>query len=337
MVMGTASTMAAMGEALGMTLPGNAAIPAVDSRRQQLAEASGRQIVRLVEQGLRPSTILTLDAFENAIRTLHAIGGSTNAIVHLIAIAGRVGLELPLRLFDALTVTGQSLRANLAGVRTHNHEVIRSLDTPLDPEGGLAVLYGSLAPDGAIIKPTAASPGLLTHRGRAVVFENHEDMEHRIDDPNLEVRPDDILVMRQGGPLGAPGMPEWGFLPLPKKLLQQGIRDMVRISDARMSGTAFGTVVVHAAPESAAGGPLAAVRTDDLIELDVPNRRLDLLVEPAEVARRLAAMPQPRSHYRRGYGWLFTRHILQADKGCDFDFLRAVSLNASSAAGTQVS
>jgi dihydroxy-acid dehydratase len=369
MVMGTASTMAAMGEALGMTLPGNAAIPAVDSRRQQLAEASGRQIVRLVEQGLRPSTILTMDAFENAIRTLHAIGGSTNAIVHLIAIAGRVGLELPLRLFDALsrttpfllnlkpsgtflmedfyyagglpalltaiapllhldalTVTGQSLRAHLAGVRTHNHEVIRSLDTPLDPEGGLAVLYGSLAPDGAIIKPTAASPGLLTHRGRAVVFENHEDMEHRIDDPNLEVRPDDVLVMRQGGPLGAPGMPEWGFLPLPKKLLQQGIRDMVRISDARMSGTAFGTVVVHATPESAAGGPLAAVRTGDLIELDVPNRRLDLLVEPAEVARRLAARPQPQSHYRRGYGWLFTQHILQADKGCDFDFLRAVSL-----------
>jgi dihydroxy-acid dehydratase len=222
-------------------------------------------------------------------------------------------------------------------VRTHNHEVIRSLDTPLDPEGGLAVLYGSLAPDGAIIKPTAASPELLTHRGRAVVFENHEDMERRIDDPDLEVRPDDVLVMRQGGPLGAPGMPEWGFLPLPKKLLQQGIRDMVRISDARMSGTAFGTVVVHATPESAAGGPLAAVHTGDLIALDVPHRRLDLLVEPAEVARRLAAVPQPRSHYRRGYGWLFTQHILQADKGCDFDFLRAVSLNASPTAGTQVS
>ena len=208
----------------------------------------------------------------------------------------------------------------------HNHEIIKSLDAPLDPEGGLAVLYGSLAPDGAIIKPTAASPGLLTHRGRAVVFEDHEDMERRIDDPNLEVRPDDVLVMRQGGPLGAPGMPEWGFLPLPKKLLQQGIRDMVRISDARMSGTAFGTVVVHATPESAAGGPLAAVRTGDLIELDVPNRRLDLLVEPAEVARRLAAMPQSHPHYRRGYGWLFAQHILQADKGCDFDFLRATSL-----------
>jgi len=378
MVMGTASTMAAMGEALGMALPGNAAIPAVDSRRQQLAEASGRQIVQLVEQGLCPSTILTIEAFENAIRTLHAIGGSTNAIVHLVAIAGRVGLELPLRLFDslsrstpfilnlkpsgtflmedfyyaggvpalltaiapllhldALTVTGQSLGANIAGVRTHNREVIKSLDTPLDPEGGLAVLYGSLAPDGAIIKPTAASPGLLTHRGRAVVFEDHEDMERRIDDPNLEVWPDDVLVMRQGGPLGAPGMPEWGFLPLPKKLLQQGIRDMVRISDARMSGTAFGTVVVHATPESAAGGPLAAVRTGDLIELDVPNRRLDLLVEPTEIARRLTAMPQPQPHYRRGYGWLFAQHILQADKGCDFDFLRAVRLNAFSAAGTK--
>jgi len=378
MVMGTASTMASLGEALGMTLPGNAAIPAVDARRLQLAEASGRQIVRLVEQGLRPSQILTMDAFENAIRTLHAIGGSTNAIVHLAAIAGRIGLELPLPLFDALsrttpfilnlkpsgtflmedfyyaggvpallaelapllhldapTVTGQSLGANIAGAPNHNRELIRSLESPLNPEGGLAVLYGSLAPDGAIIKPTAASPSLLTHRGRAVVFEDHEDMERRIDDPNLDVRPDDVLVMRQAGPLGGPGMPEWGFLPLPKKLLQQGIRDMVRISDARMSGTAFGTVVVHATPESSAGGPLAAVRTGDLIELDVPNRRLDLLVEPAEVARRLAATPRPTPHYQRGYGWLFSQHILQADKGCDFDFLRAQHLQAPQIVGAK--
>ena len=376
MVMGTASTMAALGEALGMALPGNAAIPAVDARRLQLAEASGRQIVRLVEQGLRPSHILTMDAFENAIRTLHAIGGSTNAIVHLVAIAGRIGLELPLPLFDtlsrstpfllnlkpsgtflmedffyaggvpallaelapllhldAITVTGQSLGSNIVGAQNHHRDLIRSLDHPLHAEGGLAVLYGSLAPDGAIIKPTAASPSLLTHRGRAVVFEDHEDMERRIDDPNLDVQPDDVLVMLQGGPLGGPGMPEWGFLPLPKKLLQQGIRDMVRISDARMSGTAFGTVVVHATPESAAGGPLAAVRTGDLIALDVPNRRLDLLVEPAEIARRLAAMPRPTPHYQRGYGWLFAQHILQADKGCDFDFLRAQRLQERQPAG----
>jgi L-arabonate dehydrase len=366
MVMGTASTMAAMGEALGIALPNNAAIPAVDSRRLQLAEAAGRQIVHLVEHDVRPSALLTLEAFDNAIRTLHAIGGSTNAIIHLIAIAGRVGIDLPLTRFDALsrttpfilnlkpsgrflmedfyyagglpallkelapllhlnalTVTGRSLGDNLAGVTLHNREVIKSLDAPLNPEGGLAVLSGSLIPDGALIKPTAASPELLQHRGRAVVFEDHDDMERRIDDPNLDVRPDDVLVMRNAGPLGGPGMPEWGFLPLPKKLLQQGIRDMVRISDARMSGTAFGTVVVHATPESAAGGPLAAVRNGDLIELDVPNRRLDLLVEPQEISQRLASKTPPTPHYRRGYGWLFAQHILQADHGCDFDFLRA--------------
>ena len=366
MVMGTASTMASLVEALGIALPGNAAIPAVDSRRHQLAEAAGRQIVQLIEDDLRPSRILTHEAFENAIRTLHAIGGSTNAIIHLIAIAGRVGLDLPLTLFDelsrttpfmldlkpsgrflmedfyyagglptllkelssllhleALTITGQSLGANLAQITRYEQEVIRPLAAPLHPEGGLAVLYGSLAPGGALIKPTAASPELLTHRGRALVFENHDDMERRIDDPNLDVHPDDVLVMRNAGPLGAPGMPEWGFLPLPKKLLQQGIRDMVRISDARMSGTAFGTVVVHATPESAARGPLAAVRTGDIIELDVPNRRVDLHVDPAEVTRRLAEQPPPTQHYRRGYGWLFAQHILQADQGCDFDFLQA--------------
>ena len=371
MVMGTASTMAAIGEALGMALPGNAAIPAVDSRRQQLSEAAGRQIVRLVEQGLRPSDILTPAAFDNAIRTLHAVGGSTNAIVHLAAIAGRVGIDLPLSRFDELsrttpfilnlkpsgeflmedfyyaggvpallnalsplldlearTVTGASLGTSIAGAQSYNPALIRSLDEPLDAEGGLAVLNGSLAPDGAIIKPTAASPELLRHRGRAVVFEDHDDMDRRIDDPDLDIRPDDVLVMRNAGPLGGPGMPEWGFLPLPKKLLQQGVRDMVRISDARMSGTAFGTVVVHATPESAAGGPLAAVRSGDMIELNVPERRLDLLVEPDEIARRLAAKAQPSAPYRRGYGWLFAQHILQADKGCDFDFLRAEALHA---------
>lgn len=370
MVMGTASTMAALSEALGMALPGNAAIPAVDSRRHQLCEAAGRQIVRLVDQELRPSDILTPAAFENAIRTLHAVGGSTNAIVHLAAIAGRVGIDLPLSRFDELsrttpfilnlkpsgeflmedfyyaggvpallnalaplldleakTVTGDSLGASIAGAQSHNPALIRSLDEPLDAEGGLAVLNGSLAPDGSIIKPTAASPELLRHRGRAVVFEDHDDMDRRIDDPDLDVRPDDVLVMRNAGPLGGPGMPEWGFLPLPKKLLQQGVRDMVRISDARMSGTAFGTVVVHATPESAAGGPLAAVRNGDVIELNVPERRLELLVEPDEIARRLAAQARPPAPYRRGYGWLFAEHILQADKGCDFDFLRAEALS----------
>ncbi len=369
MVMGTASTMAATVEALGMALPGNAAIPAADSRRAQLAEAAGRRIVGLVKEDLRPSKVLQGHAFQNAIRVLHAIGGSTNAIVHLVAIAGRVGIDLPLRLFDEMsrttpfllnlkpsgrflmedffhagglsalmgelspllqlsvpTVTGSSLGENIADAQVHNTNVIHSLDGPLNAEGGLAVLYGSLAPDGAVIKPTAASPGLLTHRGRAVVFQDHEDMERRIDDPELDVGPEDVLVMRNGGPIGGPGMPEWGFLPLPKKLLQAGVRDMVRLSDARMSGTAFGTVAVHLAPESAAGGPLAAVRDGDQIELDVPNRRLDLLVEPREIERRLAEAPEPRAHFSRGYGWIYTRHILQADKGCDFDFLRAERL-----------
>ena len=365
MTMGTASTMAALGEALGMALPGSAAIPAVDSRRLQIAEATGRRVVGLVHEDLRPSHVLTREAFDNAIRTLHALGGSTNAVIHLVALAGRVGLDLPLAHFDELsrttpflldlkpsgrflmedffyaggvpallrelapllhldcrTVTGRSLGEDITGAATINREVIRGLQDPLQPEGGLAVLYGSLAPSGAVIKPSAASPQLLTHRGRAIVFEDHDDLERRIDDPDLDVTPDDVLVLRRAGPVGGPGMAEWGFLPLPKKLLQQGVRDMVRLSDARMSGTAFGTVVVHVAPESAVGGPLAAVATGDLIELDVPRRRLDLLLPPEEIARRLAARPRPEPHYRRGYGLLFTEHVLQADQGCDFDFLR---------------
>ena len=369
MVMGTASTMASMGESLGIALPGNAAIPAVDSRRAQLAEASGRQIMAAVEQDLRPSKIMTQEAFENAIRTLHALGGSTNAIIHLTAIAGRLGIELPLTLFDdlsrttpfilnlkpsgeflmedffyagglpallnelrpllhtdAMTVTGRTLGENVSGTINHNPNLIRSLDEPLNSEGGLAVVYGSLAPSGGVIKPTAASPDLLTHRGRALVFDNHDDMEHRIDDPDLDVNPEDVLVMRNAGPQGGPGMPEWGFLPLPRKLLQRGIRDMVRLSDARMSGTAFGTVVVHVTPESASGSPLAAVRDGDIIELDVPNRRLDLLVDEREVQRRLTEVPPQKPHFTRGYGAMYSQHVMQADKGCDFDFLRAESL-----------
>ena len=369
MVMGTASTMASMGESLGIALPGNAAIPAVDSRRAQLAEASGRQIMAAVEQDLRPSKIMTQEAFENAIRTLHALGGSTNAIIHLTAIAGRLGIELPLTLFDelsrttpfilnlkpsgeflmedffyagglpallselrpllhmdAMTVTGRTLGENVSGTINYNPDLIRSLDEPLNSEGGLAVVYGSLAPSGAVIKPTAASPDLLTHRGRALVFDDHDDMEHRIDVPDLDVNPEDVLVMRNAGPQGGPGMPEWGFLPLPKKLLQRGIRDMVRLSDARMSGTAFGTVVVHVTPESASGSPLAAVRDGDIIELDVANRRLDLLVDEREVQRRLTDIPPQKPHFSRGYGAMYSQHVMQADKGCDFDFLRAEEL-----------
>jgi dihydroxy-acid dehydratase len=368
MTMGTASTMACLAEALGIAPPGNGATPAPDSRRLQLAEAAGRYAVELADRGVRPSHVLTPAAFDNAIRVLHAIGGSTNAVIHLVAIAGRLGIDLPLDRFDALsrstpflldlkpsgrflmedfcyaggvpalvaelgplldlaapTVTGRSLGENCTGAKVWNREVIRPLAAPLHAEGGLAVLRGSLAPAGAVIKPTAASVGLLTHRGRAVVFEDHHDLLARIDDPGLDVRPDDVLVLRGAGPVGGPGMPEWGFLPIPKKLLAAGVRDMVRVSDARMSGTAFGTVVVHVSPESAARGPLAAVRTGDVIALDVPNRRLDLLVEPGEVARRLAESTASRERERpgRGYGWLYARHVLQAEAGCDFDFLRA--------------
>jgi len=364
MTMGTASTMATLAEALGIALPGNAAIPASDSRRLQLAERAGRQIVKIAESGLRPSHLLTAKSFDNAIRTLHAIGGSTNAIVHLLALAGRVNVDLTLERFDQLsrstpllvnlkpagqylmedfcyaggapallnelspiletdcpTVTGRSLGENVEGAPIHNTDVVRPLNDPLGSDGGLTTLHGSLAPDGAVIKHSAASKDLLTHRGRALVFENHEDLLRRVDDPDLDVNPNDVMVLRNSGPLGGPGMPEWGLLPIPKKLLKRGVRDMVRISDARISGTARGTIVVHIAPESAAGGPLAAVRNGDWVELDVNRRRLDLLVEPEEVARRLAAHPRPRSAASRGYAWLYAQHVTQADTGCDFDFL----------------
>ncbi len=371
MVMGTASTMACLTEALGMALPHSAAIPAVDSRRLQLAEEAGRQIVELAVQDIRPSRILTRPAFDNAICVLHALGGSTNAVIHLIAVAGRLGLDLPLDRFDelarttpvlldlkpvgrhlmedfyyagglsallrelapllhldTLTVTGRTLGENIAKADRYDAEIIRSLEEPLCSEGGLAVLRGSLCPRGAILKTAAASPHLLKHRGRAVVFSSADDLHRRIDDPDLNIEPNDILVMQNGGPLGAPGMPETGFLPLPTRLLRQGVRDMVRISDARMSGTAFGTVIVHVCPEAAAGGPLALVRTGDWIRLDVPNRRLDLLVDEAELTRRRSAWQPPTPHYRRGYGWLFEKHVLQADQGCDFDFLRATQPTA---------
>lgn len=365
MVMGTASTMNSLAEALGMALPGNGAIPAADSRRLRLAEAAGRQIVALAAAGIRPSHILTREAFENAITLLCAVGGSTNAVVHLPAIAGRLDIDLPLSLFadisrrtplianmrpagqyqmedlfyaggipavlktllpllheDALTVTGQTLAENVAEAVVVNADIIRPLDDPLQTEGGLTVLQGNLAPDGAIIKHAAASPALLQHRGPALVFTSIDDLRMRINDPDLDVTPNTVLVLQNAGPVGGPGMPEVGNLPLPEKLLRQGIRDMVRISDARMSGTAFGTIVLHTAPESALGGPLALVQDGDEITLDVRAGYLQLHVDEAELARRRTNWQPPQPAFRRGYGQLYIQHVTQAPLGCDFDFLR---------------
>ena len=365
MVMGTASTMTSIAEALGMTLSGCANIPAADSHRLTLAEESGRRAVELAREGLRPSTILSREAFENAIRVNMAIGGSTNAIIHLVAIAGRVGIHLPLEKFDeisratpfitnirpsgaflmedmyyagglpavmnelsallhlnALTVTGKSVGENIARAQCFNRDVIKPLNQPLKPEGGTVILKGNLAPRGAVIKQSAASSHLLKHKGRAVVFENYTDMWARVDDPNLDADESCVLVLKSSGPKGAPGMPEWGDLAIPAKLLKAGVRDMVRLSDARMSGTSYGTVVLHISPESAVGGPLAIVKNGDVIELDVPSRRLELLVPDAEIKKRLAAWRPPAPHFVRGYGRMFLDHILQAHEGCDFDFLR---------------
>ncbi len=365
MVMGTASTMNSLTEALGISLPGNGAIPAADSRRILLAEKAGRRIVAMATEGLRPSQILTADALENAITLLCALGGSTNAVVHLPALAGRLGIDLPLTLFDeisrrtpllanvrpagtyqmedlfyaggvpailrqllpllhgeALTVTGRTLSENVGQSQIIDPEVIYSPESPLKTEGGLAILRGNLAPSGAVIKHAAASPALLQHRGRAVVFRNFADLQERIDDPALDVNPDDVLVLQNAGPVGGPGMPEVGNLPIPKKLLKLGVRDMVRISDARMSGTAFGTIVLHVAPEAAVGGPLSLVRTGDEIELDVAGRRLQLRVEQEELERRRADWRPPQPEYRRGYGKLFLDHVLQAPQGMDFEFLQ---------------
>jgi dihydroxy-acid dehydratase len=368
-VMGTASTMASIAEALGMMLPGTAAIPAPDSKRLRMAEETGRRIVGMVAEELTPAKIVTRAAIENAIRVCVAVGGSTNAVVHVKAIARRAGIDLPLELWDdisretpfiaaikpsgpyqmeelydaggvpavmrellpklhgdALTVTGQSLADNLRDVApSHRREVIAAADEPFGEEGGIAVLRGNLAPNGAIIKHTAASPRLLTHRGRAVVFSSIEDMTARINDPELPVDENSVLVLQNAGPVGGPGMPEAGMIPIPSKLLKQGVRDMVRISDARMSGTAYGTVVLHVAPEAAIGGPLAAVRDGDEIELDVPARTLTLHLDAAEIAQRLATLPPrgPSPLTRRGYGWLYAKHVLQADEGVDFDFCAA--------------
>jgi L-arabonate dehydrase len=369
MTMGTASTMACMTEALGLTLPAGAAIPAVDSRRAHLAEAAGRQIVELVQRDIRPSDILTGEALENAVRALHAISGSTNAILHLIAYAGRLGLELPLSRFDqlagttpwlvnlkpagerlmedfyyagglpavleqirdllhldALTVTGATLGENLDSVPTEivDETVIRPRADPLGEGGALAVLRGNLCPDGAVMKFSAADPRLLAHEGRAIVFENIQDLAARVDDPDLEVDADSVMVLRNAGPVGGPGMPEWGQLPIPAKLLKQGVSDLLRISDARMSGTSYGAVVLHVAPESAVGGPLALVRTGDRIRLDIRARTLDMLVDQAELERRRADWSPPPTD-ERGYRRLYADHVLQANEGCDLDFLRGRS------------
>jgi dihydroxy-acid dehydratase len=366
MTMGTASTMTALTEALGMTLPGASSIPAVDSNHVRLAMNCGRRVVDMVWEDLKPSTILTAASFRNAITVDMAIGGSTNAIIHLVALAKRRGMELPLRSFDQIsqhvpvladvrpsgrflmedfyyagglralmsqitdlleldcrTVNGSTLGENLEGARILNSEVIRERNAPMMTSGGTAILYGSLAPDGAVIKTVAADVKLLRHSGPAVVFSDFEDMQARIDSDDLEVDENSILVLQNAGPQGGPGMPEWGMLPIPKKLLLRGVRDMVRISDARMSGTAYGTCVLHVAPESYVGGPLAYVRTGDLISLDVPNRRIDLLISDAELQLRRSQWTRPATQEDRGYLALYRQRVTQANEGCDFDFLTA--------------
>jgi dihydroxy-acid dehydratase len=364
MTMGTASTMAAAAEALGMLLPGASSIPAADSAHPRMAVAAGRRIVDMVWEDLRPCDIMTSAAFENAVTAAMALGGSTNAIIHLVALAGRAGAQLDLDRFDALsrrtpllanirpsgqflmedffyagglpallarlhdllnvdavTVTGLPLGESLREAQVFNDDVIAPRERPLGPEGGVAVLRGNLAPDGAVIKHVAAEPRLLKHAGPAVVFRSYSDLEARVDDPALEVTPQSVLVLQNAGPLGGPGMPEWGMLPIPKKLLAQGVRDMVRISDARMSGTSYGACVLHVAPESFVGGPLALVRDGDIIELDVPARRLTLRIDDGEMARRRSAWTPPAPHYPRGFGHMYARHVTQANRGCDFDFL----------------
>jgi dihydroxy-acid dehydratase len=364
MVMGTASTMAAIAEALGMALPGCAAIPAPDSRRRHMSELTGKQIVELVRRNIRPRDIITPESLDNAIRVTMACAGSTNAIIHLVAIAGRLGYRLPLERFDeisattpfilnvrpsgkyqmeeffeaggvpslmkeiepllngdCLTVTGQTVTENLRGVLVPDREVIYPLAEPIAPQGGIAVLRGNLSPNGALIKQTAVSAKLRKHRGRAVVFESPADLNARIDDPALDVDENSVLVLKNAGPKGAPAMPEIGQIPIPKKLLLQGVRDMVRISDARISGTSYGTLIVHVAPEAAIGGPLGLVREGDIIELDIDARKLELHVDDAVLRERKLQWQPPAPAYDRGYGLLFLERVLQADEGCDFDFL----------------
>src|SRR5260221_1274575 len=364
MPMGTASTMTSVAEVLGFCLPNSATIPAVDSNHSRMADYSGRRIVDMVWEDLKPRDILTQKSFDNAIRVLMALGGSTNGLIHVIAIAGRAGIDIPLERFeeigqktpylvnmrpsgkylmedfyyagglsamlegmrklldiDELTCTGKTLGENIAGSKIYIDDVIRTPENPMQPEGGLIVLRCNLAPDGAVIKSTAADPKLLKHAGRAIVLDDYNDMSARIDNPDLDVDADSVLILRNAGPLGGPGMPEWGMLPIPKKLLKQGVRDMVRISDARMSGTSYGTCVLHVSPESWIGGPLTLVRTSELVELDVPGRKLNLKISDEEMRKRRAAWKPGAKKYARGYGKIFSQHVSQAGKGCEFDFL----------------
>jgi dihydroxy-acid dehydratase len=364
--MGTATTMTSLVDALGLTLPGASSIPAVDAAHTRMASACGERIVEMIWEDLKPSALLTKGSFDNALHVNAALGGSTNAVIHLVALARRAGFPLELDAFDAAarrtpvltnlypagrylmedfyfagglhglmsritdrldlsarTVAGVSLGEALARARVDDDDVIRPLDNPVTTAPAVAVLRGNLAPDGAVIKPSAATPALLTHRGRAVVFDSHAELSAGIDDPDLDIDANSVLVLRSAGPKGAPGMPEWGALPIPKKLLAQGVRDIVRISDARMSGTHYGTCVLHVSPESHVGGPLALLRTGDMIELDVPSRRLDMLVDEAELARRRAAWTAPAPRFARGYGAIFQDHVTQAHEGCDFDILQA--------------
>ena len=366
MTMGTASTMTALAETLGLTLSGASSIPAVDANHSRMASHCGRRIVEMVWEDLKPRDILTEASFENAITADMAIGGSTNAIIHLVALAGRAGIKLDLKKFDEIsqrtpmianlrpsgeylmedfyyagglrallkqlgpllhldcqTVTGQSLGSSIDNAQVTNQQVIRSVDNPVSASGGTAILYGNLAPDGAVIKPTAAESRLLKHRGPAVVFKDYNDLAARIDNDELAVDENSVLVLQNAGPLGGPGMPEWGMLPIPRKLLQKGVRDMVRISDARMSGTAYGACVLHVSPESYIGGPLAFVEDGDLIELDVNARKLELLVDGHELERRRANWRPAPPRYERGFGALYAAHVTQANKGCDFDVLEA--------------
>lgn len=369
--MGTASTMASLSEALGMMPAGASSIPANDSRRRVAAENVGRRCVEMVREQLLPSQIMTSGAFHNAIRVLHAIGGSTNAVIHLVAIAGRLGISLPLALFDelshsspmivnlkpsgrylmehfhragglpvvqreisnllqlgCLTVSGMTVGQNIQSARCSDRDVIKTLDSPVFPSGALVVLKGNLAPSGALLKVSAATDRLLEHTGPAVVFENYLDMLARVDSADLEVSADSVLVMRNTGPRGVPGMPEWGAIPIPVKLLRQGVRDLVRISDSRMSGTSGGTVVLHVAPESAAGGPLAIVQNGDTIRLSTAERRLEILLPDEAIKDRLARWSPPPSSHLRGFPRLYIDHVLQADEGCDFDFLRPATKEA---------
>jgi dihydroxy-acid dehydratase len=366
MTMGTASTMTAIAESIGMTLPGASSIPAADAGHIRMASECGRRIVEMVWEDLTPQKIQTRKAFENAITVAMAMGCSTNAIIHLIAQARRAGQDIGLDDFeiasrkvpvianvrpsgdkylmedffyagglpglmsrikehlhlDVMTVTGKTLGENIAGAEVYNDDVIRTVKDPIYAEGALAVLKGNLAPDGCVIKPSACEPRFLKHTGPALVFDDYPSMKKAIDDESLDVTADHVLILRNAGPQGGPGMPEWGMLPIPKKLVKQGVRDMVRLSDARMSGTSYGACILHVAPESFIGGPLALVENGDMITLDVDARTINLDISDAEMEKRRAAWKAPERNYERGYGWMFTKHIQQANEGCDFDFLR---------------